>query len=181
MSDDDLSDNELDIEIEPTEEGEEETIFRDKGNWLYETLSYDELTSQADDFLKHYISRKENRNTVIQEIGQHSKGNKELFMQILLDFTSVLTEKGIKVAFEQLTDDRYGWNHPIFESIKSTEEKEVNKRLKPIDIKEGIYTCKKCGGKRTQSYEVQLRRADEPATVFVECVNPKCRNKWSIG
>ena len=67
-----------------------------------------------------------------------------------------------------------------FEEIKMNEEKEVNKRLKPVEIKEGIYTCKKCGGKRTQSYEVQLRRADEPATVFIECVNPKCRNKWSI-
>lgn len=181
MSEDELSDNELDLEIDQAEEGEEELLYRDKGNWLYETWSPSELIEQTDEFLKHYISRKENRSTVIQEIEQQSGNNKELFMQILLDFTNILTEKGIKVAFEQLTDGKYGWEHPVFESIRSSEEKEINKRLKPITIEEGIYTCKKCGGKRTQSYEVQLRRADEPATVFVECVNPKCRNKWSMG
>ena len=59
-------------------------------------------------------------------------------------------------------------------------KEEANIKAKPVEIKEGIYTCKKCGGKKTQSYEVQLRRSDEPATVFIECVNPKCRNKWSI-
>lgn len=177
MSDDELSDNDLDIE----EEVEEEVLFRDKGNWLYETLEFSELEEEADSFLKHYISKKENRNTVIQEIKQKSGENKELFMQILLDFTMECTGKGLKHAFEELANDKFGWEHPIFETIKSSEEKEINKRLKPIIIEEGIYTCKKCGGKRTQSYEVQLRRADEPATVFVECVNPKCKNKWSMG
>jgi len=177
MSDEELSDVELEVEAEE----EEEQLYRDKGNWIYETLEEDALYQQIEDVLKHYVSRKENRNVIIQELKGSSHQNKEVCIQILFDFISLLVDKGIKEAFSLLSEGKIGWNNPVYENIKLSEEKEVNKRLKPIDIKEGIYTCKKCGGKRTQSYEVQLRRADEPATVFVECVNPKCRNKWSMG
>jgi DNA-directed RNA polymerase subunit M/transcription elongation factor TFIIS len=174
MSDDELSD----VEVEIDAEEEEEQLYRDKGNWIYETMEEDELYTQIDELLKHYVSRKDNRAVIIQELRRYDK---ELCMQILFDFIPTIIEHGVKEAFSQLTEGKIGWNNPIYESIKLAEEKEVNKRLKPITIEEGIYTCKKCGGKRTQSYEVQLRRADEPATVFVECVNPKCRNKWSMG
>ena len=183
MSDNELSDVEIDAEQEDNEL-EEEQLLRTKGDWIYENQSLDVLREETLTFLSHYMKHKENRILTENEIYKHSNINgifySEIYMSLLSMFITVLIDKVLKIAFEELMNDKLGWNHSTFEEIKLAEEKEINKRLKPVEIKEGIYTCKKCGGKRTQSYEVQLRRADEPATVFIECVNPKCRNKWSI-
>jgi len=193
MSDDDVSDNEFtnyddedDIRMNEEEiEDSEEILNRDKGNWIYNDYSDKELRDETMEFLSHYIKHKSNRQTAENEIYKQSsissdKLNKDVYINLLTTFVSTLVDKGLKYAYDNLMENKYSWNHSQFEEIKSYEDKEVAKRLRPIKIEEGIYTCKKCGGKHTQSYEVQLRRADEPATVFIECVNPKCRNKWRI-
>lgn len=45
-----------------------------------------------------------------------------------------------------------------------------------IEVAEGIYTCRKCKSKKTQSTWSQTRSADEPATIIVTCV--ECGNTW---
>jgi len=39
-----------------------------------------------------------------------------------------------------------------------------------------MYTCKKCRSKKCTYYEMQTRSADEPATVFVTCLD--CGKRW---
>ncbi len=191
MSDEELSDHEFDTFEDDTfkddeEEIEdlEEPINRNKGNWIYNDMNEKELRDEAVEFLSHYIKHKSNRQTAENEIYKQSfisdKFNNDLYINLLSTFVTTLVDKGLKHAYDNLLNSKFSWNHPEFEEIKSYEDKEVAKRLRPIKIEEGIYTCKKCGGKHTQSYEIQMRRADEPATVFIECVNPKCRNKWKI-
>ncbi len=70
--------------------------------------------------------------------------------------------------FEETTWDEYR------EKIKQ----EVLKIKNPIDIKEGMFKCRKCNYVKTKSYAVQLRRADEPPTVFIHCLNDSCNYKW---
>lgn len=41
---------------------------------------------------------------------------------------------------------------------------------------EGVYTCRKCKGKKTTQFEMQTRSADEPMTLFITCLN--CGNQW---
>jgi DNA-directed RNA polymerase subunit M/transcription elongation factor TFIIS len=43
---------------------------------------------------------------------------------------------------------------------------------------EGMFKCGKCLGTRTSYYEMQTRRADEPMTCFITCINPTCGNRW---
>ena len=38
------------------------------------------------------------------------------------------------------------------------------------------FTCKRCGSTKTTHYAMQTRSADEPMTVFVQCL--KCPNRW---
>ena len=45
-------------------------------------------------------------------------------------------------------------------------------------IQDGMYTCKKCKGKKTTFYEQQTRSADEPMTVFVHCLD--CDHKMKF-
>lgn len=64
---------------------------------------------------------------------------------------------------------------PIFERVAY---KALRKQL-TIDIDkipEGAFTCSKCKSKKTTFYEMQTRSADEPMTVFVQCMN--CNKRW---
>lgn len=180
---DSLAEN--DIQIEQDDGEGDEQLTRIRGDGIYAGMSEDNLRKQTLEFLEDYIKQKSNRKTAEQEIYEASlledkTLNKELYIQLVTSFTTEILQYGLKQAYDSLVENTLQWNHPIFKDVKDYEDKEVAKRLKPIEIKEGIYQCPKCKGKRTQSYEVQLRRADEPATVFIECVNPKCRYKWSI-
>lgn len=48
-----------------------------------------------------------------------------------------------------------------------------------IELKTSSYfQCKKCGERRTTYYEKQKRSLDEPATIFINCVN--CGANWAI-
>lgn len=75
----------------------------------------------------------------------------------------------------------WGLNSSAFEEAKLSEEKEIAKLLTPLEVVEGIYVCPKCKNTKTQHYSVQLRRADEPPTVFIHCVNDHCKFKWREG
>jgi len=45
-----------------------------------------------------------------------------------------------------------------------------------IQASTDMFTCKKCKSKRTTYYEAQIRSADEPATIFITCID--CGKHW---
>ena len=45
-----------------------------------------------------------------------------------------------------------------------------------IEASTDMYTCKKCRSKKCTYYEMQTRSADEPATIFVTCLD--CGKHW---
>jgi DNA-directed RNA polymerase subunit M/transcription elongation factor TFIIS len=46
-------------------------------------------------------------------------------------------------------------------------------------IKSDHFKCGKCKKNECSYYEMQVRSADEPTTIFVSCLN--CGNRWRIG
>ena len=40
----------------------------------------------------------------------------------------------------------------------------------------GIYRCGKCKCNKTTYYQAQIRRADEPMTTFITCL--ECNHQW---
>ena len=40
------------------------------------------------------------------------------------------------------------------------------------------FTCSKCKNKECKTYSLQTRSADEPTTIFVNCI--KCNNTWKM-
>jgi DNA-directed RNA polymerase subunit M/transcription elongation factor TFIIS len=77
--------------------------------------------------------------------------------------------------------DKLGFKGVAFDDARVTENRETAKLLTPLEVVEGIYVCPKCKNTKTQHYSVQLRRADEPPTVFIHCVNDHCKFKWKEG
>lgn len=64
------------------------------------------------------------------------------------------------------------WKILIEQKIKRDASKFTNN----IQASTDMFTCKKCKSKRCTYYELQTRSADEPATIFVTCLD--CGKHW---
>jgi transcription elongation factor S-II len=64
------------------------------------------------------------------------------------------------------------WSVLIDRKIK----RDASKYTDNIQASTDMFTCKKCKSKRTTYYEAQIRSADEPATIFITCID--CGKHW---
>lgn len=64
------------------------------------------------------------------------------------------------------------WRLHIDRKIK----RDASKYNNNIEASTDMFTCKKCKSKRCTYYELQTRSADEPATIFVTCLD--CGKHW---
>lgn len=63
--------------------------------------------------------------------------------------------------------------------IENKIEIERHRTINPPHVEEGVHQCKKCKSRKTYSYQLQTRSADEPMTNFVTCAD--CGNRWRFG
>lgn len=62
-------------------------------------------------------------------------------------------------------------------NIKSQQEEDrilLSNNETPTDM----FKCGKCLQSKCSYTEVQTRSMDESATLFISCLNPKCKNRW---
>ena len=64
------------------------------------------------------------------------------------------------------------WKKLIDQKIK----RDANKFSNKIRASTDMFTCRKCKGSKCTYYELQTRSADEPATIFVTCLD--CGKNW---
>lgn len=62
--------------------------------------------------------------------------------------------------------------------IEQKMKRDIAKYDKKIEASTDMFTCKKCHSKKCTYYELQTRSADEPATIFVTCLD--CGKHWKI-
>ena len=94
--------------------------------------------------------------------------NPDLLMQIVSGETPAQT-----VAF--MTHQEFNpvrWR----ELIERKRKRDASKYTNTIEASTDMFTCKKCRSKKCTYYELQTRSADEPATVFVTCLD--CGKNW---
>ena len=104
--------------------------------------------------------------------------SKDDLIDAVYDLCHIASTEGVQSV---LVSKKIGWNSGTFDEARASEDKETAKLLTPLEVVEGIYVCPKCKNTKTQHYSVQLRRADEPPTVFIHCVNEVCKFKWREG
>jgi transcription elongation factor S-II len=68
--------------------------------------------------------------------------------------------------------DQDRWSELIDKKVK----REASKFNTNIQASTDMFTCKKCKSKKCTYYELQTRSADEPATIFVTCLD--CGKNW---
>ena len=66
----------------------------------------------------------------------------------------------------------------LFNNAKLKYYEELDKTRDTVEIEEGVYTCSKCKSKKTTSFQIQTRSADEGMTSFIKCHD--CGKKWKI-
>lgn len=59
------------------------------------------------------------------------------------------------------------WRTLINQKIK----RDANKYTSNLRASTDMFTCRKCKGKNCSYFEVQTRSADEPATIFITCID----------
>jgi transcription elongation factor S-II len=64
------------------------------------------------------------------------------------------------------------WSTLIQQKIK----RDASKFNTNIEASTDMFTCKKCKSKKCTYYELQTRSADEPATIFITCLD--CGKHW---
>tara|TARA_Y100000389_G_C17430854_1_gene502523 strand:- start:834 stop:1343 length:510 start_codon:yes stop_codon:yes gene_type:complete len=74
------------------------------------------------------------------------------------------------MTHQEMNEER--WKTLIEQKMKRDANKYVNNTQASTDM----FTCKKCKSKRCTYYELQTRSADEPATIFVTCLD--CGKNW---
>lgn len=62
------------------------------------------------------------------------------------------------------------------EQLELKAKRDIAKFTNNIKASTDMFTCKKCKSKKCTYYELQTRSADEPATIFVTCLD--CGKNW---
>jgi transcription elongation factor S-II len=94
--------------------------------------------------------------------------NEELLKQIK---QNEITPQSIAFMTHQEMNPSH-WRVFIDRKIK----RDASKYTSNIEASTDMFTCKKCKSKRCTYYELQTRSADEPATIFVTCLD--CGKHW---
>lgn len=62
--------------------------------------------------------------------------------------------------------------------IEQKMTRDASKFTNNLQATTDMFTCKKCKSKRCNHYELQTRSADEPATIFITCLD--CGKTWKM-
>lgn len=94
--------------------------------------------------------------------------NSELLAQVVSG--EITSQQLAFMSHQEMNPDR--WRQLIDAKIK----RDANKYSNNTQASTDMFTCKKCRGKKCTYYELQTRSADEPATIFVTCLD--CGKNW---
>ena len=147
----------------------------------YELNKFNDLRVTAIELLKKFkINNEKQVETIIYE---NSKNKDEYFRMLkyllgAIASSDMSINKNIKLntIINDIVSKKIDFDKDnIFKNNDQEFRLEINKLLTPINVVEGIQ-CKRCKSKNTISTERQTRRADEPPTLFVKCLN--CGYEW---
>ena len=86
------------------------------------------------------------------------------FIQMIISDEISAKQVGF-ITHQEMCPDR--WRELIAQKVK----RDQSRFTQNIEASTDMFTCKKCKSKRCTYYELQTRSADEPATIFITCLD----------
>ncbi len=140
-------------------------------SWNCDELSHEELRENMTKYMKKYINNAEEYEEQFWELA----GTEKEYVYKCYNFIWACKRLEPEYAIEY-TFSMYESN--LFDECEQNELKEIEKIKNPVKVVEGAYTCVKCKQSKTNSFSKQTRRADEPPTIFIFCMNKDCNHQW---
>lgn len=100
---------------------------------------------------------------------------------IMHAFEVIDSELSPQEIVQKCTQTEFGFNSKVFKKENQIVHLEEDFTLNPNasqDVVPGTEKCPKCKGNRVHMKEIQTRSADEGATLFFRCADPKCGKTW---
>ena len=158
--------------------------FRRNIQKRFEDILEDETKSiNLEKGIYNYAIKESNNNKIIK------KWDNPYFVQLYLDrlksiFVNLKNEKLLdKIKTDEIPPQTLAFmthqemNEDIWkELLEKKMKRDANKYTNNIQASTDMFTCRKCKSKRCTYYELQTRSADEPATIFVTCL--ECGKNW---
>tara|TARA_B100000886_G_scaffold247088_1_gene173901 strand:- start:556 stop:1065 length:510 start_codon:yes stop_codon:yes gene_type:complete len=160
------------------------TQFRSNIRQQFKIFELDDDTSTNLEIgIFNYAIKESTKNKIIK------KWENPLFVQIYKDrlysiYTNLKKDELVKrIRTKELTPqiiafmthqemDPSRWQLLIEKKMK----RDSSKFDKKVQASTDMFTCRKCKSKKCTYYELQTRSADEPATIFVTCLD--CGKNW---
>lgn len=122
------------------------------------------------DILSKYINSEKN----VKILGRYIKSDEDLYNVCYLKQTGIKLKK----ILEMLKNNTLNYSHEYFSDMKHKQELYNNYLENPFTENQvaSIVKCKKCGSNNVMSQNIQDRSADEPASVYSQCIS--CKFKW---
>jgi DNA-directed RNA polymerase subunit M/transcription elongation factor TFIIS len=98
----------------------------------------------------------------------HNLSNAEIYTQ--LQTGELLPQTFAFMTHQEMKPERWA------DLISRKTKRDASRFNTNIEASTDMYTCKKCRSKKCTYYEMQTRSADEPATIFVTCLD--CGKHW---
>lgn len=101
-------------------------------------------------------------------------------MQLYQQHDVIARVVGGAMSLAELAEPIESWNPTEWDIVRKKHEMQINATTELSADKSvfTIYKCRKCKASRTSVRYLQTRRADEPVSVFVTCV--ECAFEWRL-
>jgi DNA-directed RNA polymerase subunit M/transcription elongation factor TFIIS len=152
--------------------------IRDKVKTLFQRVLSEDDSVLLEEAIHEYFMR--HSNTTYQNLAYQIYGKLSGSSSLCLSSPqSGLRPSLCSSLIQQIKDDKVLFQGVDFRLERDKDEKEAKNIETPLDVKEGVNKCSKCGSKKTFQFSLQIRSCDEPATIFLTCA--MCGHRWRIG
>jgi DNA-directed RNA polymerase subunit M/transcription elongation factor TFIIS len=154
--------------------------YKPNCSYYYDLTSINEVRDNTKNILKQFLNSEKNIN-ILEKVIYDNSVNKKQYTDTLKYTIGVIYEKKLPDIINDIKTNKINFNSDIYIDADDNIKKEVMKIQTPVEVIEGMFTCKKCGSKKTHHIAIQTRRSDEPPTIDIRCLNKDCLNRWRVG
>ena len=142
----------------------------------------EELRENSRNIMSKYFKLEKNVNSIEEKLynlvsekyTKHIEESYNTFLHIIIYMR--ISKVSIKDIASYIKEDRLEYKHPNFNRLHLKQIDNDEYLENPFEVLSGVVKCKKCGSDKTVSYSKQDRSADEPMSVYAQCMI--CKTKW---